>query len=166
MLSLRRGDHYLLGGRPRRGRAVHFDPVALGAGPLPYASARLMADRWLALVRVTGKIDLCTAPQLLVAVNKGFGDGACSIFVDLAQVSFFGAAGAMARLVAGGVPTPRCRVRAPPSVAAGSEGPGPDGLCAGHNRLRGSNAAPVTGRAPGGPTSQGRRSRVRGTPGP
>jgi anti-anti-sigma factor len=67
----------------------------------PYASARLMCSTdGLALVRVTGEIDLCTAPQLLVAVNKALGDGARSIFIDLAQVSFFGAAGAMALLVA------------------------------------------------------------------
>ena len=67
----------------------------------PYASAHLMCSTdGLALVRVTGEIDLCTAPQLLVAVNKALGDGARSIFIDLAQVSFFGAAGAMALLVA------------------------------------------------------------------
>ena len=67
----------------------------------PYASAHLMCSAdGLALVRVTGQIDLCTAPQLLVAVNEALVDGARSIFIDLAQVSFFGAAGAMALLVA------------------------------------------------------------------
>lgn len=58
--------------------------------------------RWVGVVRVTGEIDLCTAPQLLVAVNDALVDGARSIFIDLAQVSIFGAAGAMALPVARG----------------------------------------------------------------
>jgi anti-anti-sigma factor len=59
-----------------------------------------MCSDGLALVRVTGEIDFCTAPKVLAAVNEALGDGARSIFIDLAQVSFFGAAGAMALLVA------------------------------------------------------------------
>ena len=66
-----------------------------------YASARLMCSPdGLALVRVTGEIDVYTAPKLLVAVNEALADEARSVFIDLAQVSFFGAAGAMALLVA------------------------------------------------------------------
>ncbi len=64
-----------------------------------YASARLMCSTdGMALVRVTGEIDHCTAPKLSAAVNEALSEGACSIFIDLAQVTFFSAAGAMALL--------------------------------------------------------------------
>ena len=90
-------------GGPAPSGASRYISTRLRREPVdyPYANAHLMCSTdGLALVRVTGEIDLCTAPQLLVAVNKALGDSARSIFIDLAQVSFFGAAGAMALLVA------------------------------------------------------------------
>jgi anti-anti-sigma factor len=90
-------------GGPAPSGTSRYISTRLGWEPVgyPYASAHLMCSTdGLALVRVTEEIDLCTAPPLLVAVNKAIGDGARSIFIDLAQVSFFGAAGAMALLVA------------------------------------------------------------------
>jgi anti-anti-sigma factor len=90
-------------GGPAPSGTSRYSSTRLRSEPVgyPYASARLMCSTdGLALVRVTGEIDLCTAPQLLVAVNKALGNGARSIYIDLAQVSFFGAAGATALLVA------------------------------------------------------------------
>ena len=64
-----------------------------------YASTRVMCSTdGMALVRVTGEIDHCTAPKLSAAVNEALSEGACSIFIDLAQVTFFSAAGAIALL--------------------------------------------------------------------
>jgi anti-anti-sigma factor len=64
-----------------------------------YASARVMCSTdGMALVRVTGEIDHCTAPKISAAVNEALSEGACSIFIDLAQVTFFSAAGAIALL--------------------------------------------------------------------
>ena len=66
-----------------------------------YAFVRLMCSTdGMALVRVTGEIDFNTAPKLSVAVDDALSDGACSIFIDLAEVTFFGSAGAMELLVA------------------------------------------------------------------
>jgi anti-anti-sigma factor len=64
-----------------------------------YASARVMCSTdGMALVRVTGEIDHCTAPKLSGAVNEALSEGACSIFIDLAEVTFFSAAGAIVLL--------------------------------------------------------------------
>jgi anti-anti-sigma factor len=60
-------------------------------------SARLMcSDDGIALVSVAGEVDYCTAPVLGMAVNEALRVRASEVFVDLAQVSFFGAAGASA----------------------------------------------------------------------
>ena len=72
-----------------------------GSADYNYASARVMCSTdGMALVRVTGEIDHCTAPKLSTAVNEALSKGACSIFVDLAEVTFFSAAGAIALLTA------------------------------------------------------------------
>ena len=64
-------------------------------------SARVMcSDDGIALIRVAGEVDYCTAPVLALAVNEALREGASAVFVDLAQVSFFGAAGASALVVA------------------------------------------------------------------
>ena len=64
-------------------------------------SARVMcSDDGIALIRVAGEVDYCTAPVLALAVNEALREGASEVFVDLAQVSFFGAAGASALVVA------------------------------------------------------------------
>ena len=98
------------GGRRRVGsRLGRADLAGLYAKPstwLPdgsvdynYASTRVMCSTdGMALVRVTGEIDHCTAPKLSAAVNEALNAGACSIFIDLAQVTFFSAAGAIALL--------------------------------------------------------------------
>ena len=66
-----------------------------------YAFVRLMCSPdGMALVRVAGEIDFNTAPKLSVAVDDALNEGACSIFIDLAEVTFFGSAGAMELLVA------------------------------------------------------------------
>jgi anti-anti-sigma factor len=60
-------------------------------------SARLMcSDDGIGLVCVGGEVDYCTAPVLGWAVNEALRFGAAAVFVDLAHVSFFGAAGASA----------------------------------------------------------------------
>ena len=52
-------------------------PSRSGPADYAYASARLMCSTdGLALVRVTGEIDLYTAPKLLAAVNEALADGA------------------------------------------------------------------------------------------
>ncbi len=72
-----------------------------GSADYNYASARVMCSTdGMALVRVTGEIDHCTAPKLSTAVNEALSKGASSIFVDLAEVTFFSAAGAIALLTA------------------------------------------------------------------
>ena len=72
-----------------------------GSADYSYASARVMCSTdGMALVRVTGEIDHCTAPKLSTAVNEALSKGASSIFVDLAEVTFFSAAGAIALLTA------------------------------------------------------------------
>ncbi len=72
-----------------------------GSADYSYGSARVMCSSdGMALVRVTGEIDYCTAPKLSTAVNEALGKGASSIFVDLAEVTFFSAAGAIALLTA------------------------------------------------------------------
>jgi anti-sigma B factor antagonist len=66
-----------------------------------HLSARLMcSDDGIALLRLTGEVDYCTAPVLGLAVKEALREGASEVFVDLAQVSFFGAAGASALVVA------------------------------------------------------------------
>ncbi len=72
-----------------------------GSADYNYASARVMCSTdGMALVRVTGEIDHCTAPKLSTAVSEALSKGASSIFVDLAEVTFFSAAGAIALLTA------------------------------------------------------------------
>lgn len=102
---------------PASSGASHLVPSQLGAADLvshyaksstwlpdgsvdyDYASASVMCSPdGLALVRVAGEIDHCTAPKLTAAVNEALSEGSCSIFVDLAEVTFFSAAGAMALL--------------------------------------------------------------------
>ena len=64
-----------------------------------YASTRVMCSTdGMALVWVTGEVDHCTAPKLSAAVNEALSEGACSIFIDLAEVTYFSAAGAIALL--------------------------------------------------------------------
>jgi anti-anti-sigma factor len=73
------------------------------SGPNGYGqlSARLMcSDDGIALLRVAGEVDYWTAPVLGMAVKEALRQGAAEVFVDLAQVSFFGAAGASALVVA------------------------------------------------------------------
>ncbi len=66
-----------------------------------YAFVRLMCSPdGMALVRVAGEIDFNTAPKLSVAVDDALSEGAYSIFIDLAEVTFFGSAGAIALQVA------------------------------------------------------------------
>ena len=52
------------------------------------------------MVRVAGEVDFRAAPVLAAAVDAALRDGASAVFVDLAQVCFFGAAGASALTVA------------------------------------------------------------------
>ena len=90
------------------GTAVRVGVYAKSSTRLPdgsvdynYASTRVMcATDGLALVRVSGEIDHCTAPKLTAAVNEALSKAAGSIYVDLAEVTFFSAAGAVALLTA------------------------------------------------------------------
>jgi anti-sigma B factor antagonist len=61
----------------------------------------------MAPLRVAGEVDYRTAPLLGLAVKEALREGVSEVFVDLAQVSFFGAAGASALVVA----RQRCRRR-------------------------------------------------------
>ena len=82
----------------REGRAAG----AKGRPPGPAGSPAGMvwtADG-IALLRVAGEVDYCTAPVLGLALKEALREGASEVFVDLAQVSFFGAAGAAALVVA------------------------------------------------------------------
>ena len=58
------------------GTSGYISTPSLGPADYAYASARLMCSTdGLALVRVTGEIDLYTAPKLLAAVNEALADG-------------------------------------------------------------------------------------------
>jgi anti-sigma B factor antagonist len=86
-LSRREGRAAGAKGRPARSRRV------------PCRDGLDRADG-IALLRVAGEVDYCTAPVLGLAVKEALREGASEVFVDLAQVSFFGAAGASALVVA------------------------------------------------------------------
>jgi anti-anti-sigma factor len=57
-----------------------------------------MSPDGLALISVSGEVDFCTAPQVLIAASDALRRGARAVFIDLARVTFFGAAGATALL--------------------------------------------------------------------
>ena len=57
-----------------------------------------MSTDGLALVSVSGEVDISTAPRVLAAANDALRQGARAVFIDLARVTFFGAAGATALL--------------------------------------------------------------------
>ena len=64
-------------------------------------SARLVcSEDGIALVRVAGEVDCSTASVLAAALNEALRVTTSAVFVDLAQVCFFGAAGASALTVA------------------------------------------------------------------
>jgi anti-sigma B factor antagonist len=91
--------------RPRQMRRAspHKLSKTWHSGPNGYGqlSARLMcSDDGIALLRVAGEVDYWTAPVLGMAVKEALRQGAAEVFVDLAQVSFFDAAGASALVVA------------------------------------------------------------------
>ena len=91
--------------RPRQIRRASHPKLSKTwqSGPDGYdqLTARLMySDDGIALLRVAGEVDYCTAPVLGLAVKEALRQGAAEVFVDLAQVSFFGAAGASALVVA------------------------------------------------------------------
>ena len=66
-----------------------------------YACTRVaMSTDGLALVSVSGEVDFSTAPRVLTAANDALRRGARAVFIDLAGVTFFGAAGATALLAA------------------------------------------------------------------
>jgi anti-anti-sigma factor len=68
-------------------------------GTIDYACTRMaMSTDGLALVSVSGEVDVSTAPRVLAAANDALRQGARAIFIDLAKVTFFGAAGATALL--------------------------------------------------------------------
>jgi anti-sigma B factor antagonist len=70
-------------------------PVPSPLGIYDYGCAHLLQTTdGMVLIRVTGEVDVCTAPELAAAVQHALLRGASSVYVDLAQVSFFGAAGA------------------------------------------------------------------------
>ena len=95
-ISSRSGRSHVVGLYAKSSRRL-----ADGSADYNYASARVMySTDGMALVRVTGEIDHCTAPKLSTAVNEALNKGASSIFVDLAEVTFFSAAGAIALLTA------------------------------------------------------------------
>ncbi|HXW79094.1 MAG TPA: STAS domain-containing protein [Acidimicrobiales bacterium] len=69
------------------------EPSPLGI--YDYGCAHLLrTSDGMVLIRVTGEIDVSTAPQLAAAVHHALAEDASSVYVDLAQVLFFGAAGA------------------------------------------------------------------------
>jgi anti-sigma B factor antagonist len=73
----------------------HRAPMPGPLGIYDYGCAHLLRTTdGMVLIRVTGEVDVCTAPQLAAAVRHALVEGASSIYIDLAQVSFFGAAGA------------------------------------------------------------------------
>ncbi len=93
------------GARPAQadGASVYHKLSKWQSGPEDYSqlSARLVcSEDGIAVVRVAGEVDFRTAPVLAAAVNEALRDGASAVFVDLAQVCFFGAAGASALTVA------------------------------------------------------------------
>lgn len=73
----------------------HPEPVPSPLGIYDYGCAHLLqTSDGIVLIRVTGEVDVCTSPQLAAAIHRAVLGGASSVYVDLAQVSFFGAAGA------------------------------------------------------------------------
>jgi anti-sigma B factor antagonist len=54
----------------------------------------------LAFISVSGEIDYCTAPRVLAATDDVLRRGACAVLIDLAGVTFLGAAGASVLLAA------------------------------------------------------------------
>ena len=93
------------GARPAQadGASVYHKLSNWQSGSEDYSqlSARLVcSEDGIAVVRVAGEVDFRTAPVLAAAVNEALRDGASAVFVDLAQVCFFGAAGASALTVA------------------------------------------------------------------
>lgn len=64
--------------------------------PASAAAARVERRDAAAVVRLTGEIDLHTAPRLTAAVDQAVSGSAAGVVVDLAGVSFFGSAGVAA----------------------------------------------------------------------
>lgn len=58
----------------------------------------VVSDEGVVLITVWGEIDIQTGPQISAAFSAALERHASSIFVDLAEVSFFGVAGATALL--------------------------------------------------------------------
>jgi anti-sigma B factor antagonist len=78
-------------------------PVPTPLGIYDYGCAHLLrTSDGMVLIRVTGEVDVCTAPQLSAAVRHALIEGASSVYVDLSEVTFFGAAGATVLLRAKG----------------------------------------------------------------
>ena len=69
-------------------------PVPGPLGIYDYGCAHLLRTDGIVLIRVTGEVDFCTAPELEAAVHHALVEDASSVFVDLAEVLFLGAAGA------------------------------------------------------------------------
>lgn len=65
-----------------------------------YAARVMVSTDGLALVRVSGRVDFCTAADLLAKVNSALRSGARSVHIDLARVTFFGAIGPCVLLTA------------------------------------------------------------------
>jgi anti-sigma B factor antagonist len=83
------------------GNRDHPAPAPSPLGIYDFGCARLLRTTdGIVLIRVTGEIDRCTAPQLAAAINHALVEGASSMFVDLAEVAFFNAAGATVLLYA------------------------------------------------------------------
>ena len=73
----------------------HPIPVPGPLGIYDYGCARLLRTTdGIVLIRVTGEVDLCAAPELAAALHHALVEDASSVFVDLAEVLFLGAAGA------------------------------------------------------------------------
>jgi anti-sigma B factor antagonist len=65
------------------------------------ATARLAVNAaGLAFISVSGEIDYCTAPRVLAATDDVLRRGASAVLIDLAGVTFLGAAGASVLLAA------------------------------------------------------------------
>lgn len=63
-----------------------------------HCRVRMMSSDGVVLISISGEVDMETGPKIVAAVNAALERRPSSIFIDLAQVTFFGVAGATALL--------------------------------------------------------------------